>query len=191
MAPPLSSGSQVPPLPRVLRPVPRATPPSGKPSPNLPRPLFTSAALVPRAGIVLSFFLSPPFNPQCRPDPHISQSSSSSLQDSSTRKSNPEPQLGRAHCKPQSQLRPSLALNSASCLPSLPSPSALGCAVLAQVFPSAALFIRGLLAPSGPLPQHLPRISGLNFSSAAQAQPSVPSLVPLQICSRLSPTPRT
>lgn len=64
---------------------------------------------------------------------HISLSSSSSLQESSTHKSNPEPQLGRAHCKPQSQLRPSPALNSASCLPSLPSPSVLGCVVLAQV----------------------------------------------------------
>lgn len=99
--------------------------PSSKPSPNLlPRPLLTPAALIPDVGIVLSLFTSPSFSRQCRPDPHRSQPSSSSLQDSSLSKSNPEPQLGRANHKPQSQLGPSPAPNSASCLPypSTPTP---------------------------------------------------------------------
>ena len=55
--------------------------PNWQPSPNLQLPLFTSAALVPRAGIVLSLFLSPPFNPHCCSDPHRSQPTLS-LQDS-------------------------------------------------------------------------------------------------------------
>lgn len=145
--PPNPNSAPASPWPRLLRrALSGSTPPLGfssqppcyapswKPSPNLlPRPLLTGAALVPLAGIVLSFFLSPPFSPQCRPNPHISQPSSSSLQDSSSQKSNSEPQLGRVQRKPQSQLRPSPALNSASCLPSFPPPSALGCVVLAQV----------------------------------------------------------
>lgn len=58
-------------------------------------PLTTAPALIPRADLGLSLFLSPSFNCECRPDPHRSPPRSSSLQDSSL-KSNPEPQPGRA-----------------------------------------------------------------------------------------------
>lgn len=101
----------------------RNPPPNSCPAPSLPV-LFSSQALVLSLAFslvhlsVVSVVLT-----------HIAQPSSSSLQDSSLQKSNPEPQLGRGNHKPQSPLHPSPALNSASCFPnpSLHLPPVLRC----------------------------------------------------------------